>query len=94
MTEDFTPSNQKFVNQLIQLKKAKQIKKFWSTDGKVYAKVVDDQEKFRIKSKNDTTEMFRNAIEEGYIDEDEAEIATQPPAVGTDTGTGDSVSLS
>ena len=28
MLEDFTPENQKFVNQLIRLRKAKQIKKF------------------------------------------------------------------
>ena len=78
MSEDFTPENQKFVNQLIRLRKAKHIKKFWSIDGKVYAKVSDELDRFRIKSKDDILTMFQNAVEEGFIDEDEAEIATQP----------------
>ena len=78
MSEDFTPGNQKFVNHLIRMRKAKQIKKFWSIDGKVYAKLVDNQGKFRIKSNDDILIMFQNAVEEGFIDEDEAVVATQP----------------
>ena len=83
MTEDFTQSNQKFVNQLIYLKKAKRIKKFLSIDGKVFAKVVDDQDRFRITSKNDITEMFEDALQEGFIDEDDVNAALQPPAPST-----------
>ena len=84
MSEDFTLENQKFVNQLIRLRKSKHIKKFWSIDGKVYAKVVDDQEKFRIISMDAILSMFQNAVEEGYIDEEEAEAATQPPDVAAE----------
>ena len=43
MTKDFTASNQTVVNQIIHLKKVKRIKKFWSNDGKIFAKVTDDQ---------------------------------------------------
>lgn len=93
MSEDFTPENQKFVNQLIRLRKAKQIKKFWSIDGKVYAKIADEQEKFRIKSKDDILSMFQNAVEEGYVDEDDAVAATQPPGATTEPPTDDSVSM-
>ena len=48
--EDFTATNQTVVNQLIHLKKAKRIKKFWSNDGKIFAKVTDEQPKVRIKN--------------------------------------------
>ena len=50
----------------------------------MYAKVVDEQDKFRINSKEDISLMIQNALEEGYIDEDETEAATQPPAAVTD----------
>ena len=89
MSEDFTQANQQFVNQLIHLRKARQIKKFWSIDGKVFAKVVDYQGKFRITSKHDTSDMSQNALEEGYVDEDEAISATQPPGATGDTEVAD-----
>ena len=50
-------------------------------DGKVYATIVDDQDKFRTKSMDDILLMFQNAVEEGYIDEEEADAPTQPPGV-------------
>lgn len=94
MTEDFTPSNQKLVNQVVQLKKAKHIKKFWSIDGKIFAKVVDVQVKFRIQNTNDIVEMFKNAVEEGYVDADEApEVGTQQMDVQNDSRVDESVSL-
>ena len=85
MSEDFTPTNQQFVNQLIHLRKTRQIKKFWSIYGKIFAKVVDEQGKFRIKPKDDISDIFLNALEEGYIDDDEAITATQPPGATGDT---------
>lgn len=69
MTEDFTPINQKVVNQLVQLKKGKRIKKFWSVDGKVFAKTTDLQSKCRIRSSDDITKMIKHAVEEGYIED-------------------------
>lgn len=69
MTEDFTPINQKVVNQLVQLKKGKRIKKFWSVDGKVFAKTTDLQPKCRIRSSDDITNMIKHAVEEGYIED-------------------------
>lgn len=91
MTEDFTPSNQKIVSQLIHLKKAKNIQKFWSNDGKIFAKVVDAQEKFRIKSKQDIIDMFQNALDEGYINADDiGAAALLLPEVATDPGPDDS----
>ena len=53
---------------------------FWSIDGKVFAKVVDDQDRLRITSKNGINEMFEDAFQEGFIDEDDVNTALQPPA--------------
>ena len=48
MSEDFTPRNQQLINELISLKKAKHINKFWSIDGKIFAKAHESQSKTRI----------------------------------------------
>ena len=45
MTEDFTATNLTVLNQLIHLKKAKRIKKIWPNNGKIFAKVTDEQPK-------------------------------------------------
>ena len=89
MNEDFTPTKQQFINQLIHLRKGRQIKKFWSIDGKIFAKVVYEQGKFRIKSKDDISDIFLNALEEGYIDDDEAITITKPPGATDDTEVAD-----
>ena len=93
MTEDFTSTNQKVVNQLIQLEKDKLIKKFWSNDEKVYAKVVDEQSKFRIKSKSNITDLFQNVVEEDFINENEAEAVTQQLEGSIETIVDESVPL-
>ena len=94
MTEDFTATNQTVVNQLIHLKKAKRIKKFWSNDGKIFAKVNDEQPKFRIKTKGDIADMFENAAKEGYADDYETEIAIQEPGNAMDANADESTSIS
>ena len=67
MSEDFTPSNQKIIDKLVQSKKAKKVKKFWSIDGKIFAKAHDLQPKVRINSVDDIEAMISSAIEEGYM---------------------------
>ena len=73
MTEDFTPSNQKIINKLVQLKKGKKIKKYWSYDGKIYAKAHESQSKCKINCIDDIDIMITSAIEEGYLKEPESE---------------------
>ena len=94
MTEDFTATNQTVVNQLIQLKKAKRIKKFWSNDGKIFAKVTDEQPKFQIKTIGDIADMFKNALQEGYADDYETEVAIQEPGEAMDANADESTSIS
>ena len=92
MTEDFTPSNQKIINKLMQLKKSKHIKKYWSYDGKIYAKAHENQPKWRITKIEDIPEMITSAIEEGFIQEPESDADgemytdTYPGATNDATG--------
>lgn len=69
MSEDFTQSNQQIIDKLIQLKKAKRIKTFWSIDGKIFAKAHELQPKVRISSLVNIEEMISSAINEGYLNE-------------------------
>ena len=82
------------MNQLIHLKKAKRIKKFWSNDGKIFAKVTDEQPKFRIKTKGDIADMFENAVQEGYADDYETEVVIQEPGEAMDANADESTSIS
>lgn len=81
MTEDFTPTNQKVVSHLVQMKKAKRIKKFWTIDGKIFAKTSDLQPKHRITSIEDVSHMLSAAINEGYVadpDQSQSLLTFQP----------------
>ena len=61
------------INKLMQLKKSKHIKKYWSYDGKIYAKAHENQPKWRITKIEDIPEMITSAIEEGFIQEPESD---------------------
>lgn len=73
MTENFTPTNQKVVSHLVQIKKAKQIKKFWTIDGK--------HPKHRVTSIENVSHMLSAAINEGYVadpDQSQSLLTFQP----------------
>lgn len=76
MTEDFTPDNQKVVDKLVQFKKAKKIKTFWSYDSKLYAKAHESQPKVRINSIEDIQNMISVAIENGSVEAADTEEDT------------------
>ena len=84
MTEDFTSSNQKIINKLVIMKKSKQITKFWSYDGKIYAKAHAKQPKWRITKIEDISEMIISAADADY---DESEVSDgESGATGGTTG--------
>ena len=84
MTEDFTSSNQKIINKLVIMKKSKQITKFWSCDGKIYAKAHAKQPKWRITKIEDISEMIISAAD---VDYDESEVSDgESGATGGTTG--------
>ena len=64
MSEDFTSKNQQLINELISLKKAKRINKFWSIDGKIFAKAQESQPKTRINTRDDIVNMMKSASNE------------------------------
>ena len=77
MTEDFTVSNHKIIDKLLLLQKGKKIKKkFWTYDGKIFAKADETQPKCRIRSVGDIDKMITVAFEEGYMADPAAERAT------------------
>ena len=53
LSKDFTSRNQQLINELISLKKAIRINKFWSIDGKIFAKAHKSQPKTRINTWDD-----------------------------------------
>lgn len=81
ITEDFTPTYQKVVNKLVMMKKAKRVRKFWTIDGKIFAKATETRPKYRIKSIKDISDMMAQAVDEGYmlerLDEMETEVQSQ-----------------
>lgn len=75
MSEDFTPTNQKVIDELVKCKKSKRVKSFWSIDGKIFAKAHESQPKARINTIEDIKTMITAAIEEGYMNAEQAEQA-------------------
>lgn len=67
MTEDFSQRNQVIISKLVRLKKAKKVFKFWSMDGKIYAKAHTLQPKVRINCETDIDTMITDAVNEGYM---------------------------
>lgn len=67
MTEDLTKDNQVITTSLLKMKKAKKIHKFWSIDGKIYAKTHVLQTKRRILTISDIDEMIEDAIQQGFV---------------------------
>ena len=73
----------------MQLKKSKHIKKYWSYDGKIYAKAHENQPKWRITKIEDIPEMITS---EGFIQEPESDADgemytdTYPGATNDATG--------
>lgn len=66
MTEDLTQNNQTVATELAKKKKVKKVSKFWSIDGKIFAKAHKLQPKFRIKTVNDIDTMIADAENKGY----------------------------
>ena len=67
MSEDLTSNNQSIVSALVKSKKAKTVAKFWTIDGKIFAKAHMLQLKVRIHSVNDIDVMIADAKAKGYI---------------------------
>ena len=69
------------MNKLVMMKKAKRVRKFWTIDGKIFAKASETQPKYRIKSIKDISDMMAQAVDEGYmlerLDEMETEVQSQ-----------------
>ena len=64
LSKDFKSKNQQLINELISLKKAIRIKKFWSIDGKIFAKAHKSQPKTRINTRDDVVIMMKSATNE------------------------------
>ena len=66
MTEDFIHENQQLVTKLIQLQKPKSILKFWTLDGRLFAKPSEHSGKVMITSMTSIDEML-SVLSDAYL---------------------------
>lgn len=82
MSEDLTKSNQAIVTALLKKKINKRIYKYWTIDGKIYAKAHVLQSSYRIKTANDIDIMISDARDRGFELGDSVNDSENEPDTG------------